>query len=85
MDRGGKGVKKSRHFVAVIYGSPFSLVTRCDRLLSQAIAMTGSDLCSISKEWDSQVDTAYVIYNEFYEQVKYVVCHTSLHPKRALQ
>ena len=54
---------------------------RHDRLLSQAIAMTGSDLCSISKEWDSQVDTAYVIYNEFYEQVKYM---SLLHPKRAL-
>ena len=54
---------------------------RHDRLLSQAIAMTGSDLCSISKEWDSQVDTAYVIYNEFYGQVKYVQYMAPYAPK----
>ena len=31
--------------------------------------MTGSDLCSASKPWDAQEQTAEIIYAEFYEQV----------------
>ncbi len=31
--------------------------------------MTSSDLVSSAKPWDSQVSTATVIYDEFYEQV----------------
>ncbi len=34
------------------------------------MCMTGSDLSSIAKPWEAQVDTAYVIYNEFYSQVQ---------------
>ena len=39
------------------------------RLLSQAIMMTGSDLCSSTKLWQAQEITSQVIYSEFYEQV----------------
>jgi len=38
-------------------------------MLIQSVCMTGSDLCSAAKPWDSQVQTASVIYEEFYEQV----------------
>jgi hypothetical protein len=37
--------------------------------LSQAIMMTGSDLCSSTKEWEAQEMTSQVIYREFYDQV----------------
>ena len=33
------------------------------------MCMTGSDLCSSQKPWESQEATAQVIYDEFYEQV----------------
>ena len=39
-------------------------------MLTQAIMMTGSDLCSSSKCWDAQYGTTSIIYQEFYEQVK---------------
>ena len=42
------------------------------RMLAQAIMMTGSDLCSSSKSWDSQYNTTAVIYEEFYEQVPHI-------------
>ena len=38
-------------------------------MLTQAIMMTGSDLCSSSKSWDAQYRTTEIIYEEFYEQV----------------
>ena len=38
-------------------------------MLVQALAMTGSDLCSAAKPWDAQIQTAEIIYAEFHEQV----------------
>ena len=39
------------------------------RLLVQAICLTGSDLNSSSKPWDVQENTTQVVYDEFHEQV----------------
>ena len=41
-----------------------------NRMLVQALCMTGSDLCSASKDWHAQEQTAIVIYDEFYDQVQ---------------
>lgn len=38
------------------------------RLLIEAIAMTGADLCASSKPWEAQRETVRVIFEEFYEQ-----------------
>ena len=38
------------------------------RLLVEALAMTGSDLCASSKPWDLQMQTVTTIYEEFYSQ-----------------
>lgn len=38
------------------------------RLLIEAIAMTGADLCASAKPWDAQRETVRVIFEEFYEQ-----------------
>ena len=38
------------------------------RLLVEALAMTGSDLCASSKPWDLQMQTVTTIYEEFYMQ-----------------
>ena len=40
-----------------------------NRLLSQAICMTGSDLNSSSKPWPIQHRTSKVVYEEFHDQV----------------
>lgn len=41
------------------------------RLILQAIAMTASDLSASAKPWDVQFRTAHVIFEEFYEQVRF--------------
>lgn len=38
------------------------------RLLIEAIAMTGADLCASAKPWEAQRETVRVIFEEFYEQ-----------------
>ncbi len=40
-------------------------------MLAQAICMTGSDLCSSAKDWEAQISTTSIIYEEFYEQVNH--------------
>ena len=45
------------------------LFSYTNRMLVQSLSMTGSDLCSASKPWDAQEQTAEIIYAEFYEQV----------------
>ena len=42
---------------------------KINRLLSQAICMTGSDLNSSSKPWPIQHRTSKVVYEEFHDQV----------------
>jgi len=52
----------------LIEGERFSWQKKEHRLLVQAIAMTGSDLCASSKPWDIQAETVKVIFEEFYQQ-----------------
>ena len=48
--------------------------------------MTGSDLNSSSKSWDSQEATTSIIYQEFYEQVHFCVTYNeSLHRERDIR
>ena len=56
------------HFV--VLNIMLSLIwTIYNRMLAQSMCMTGSDLCSSQKPWESQMATTNVIYGEFYEQV----------------
>lgn len=52
----------------VLDSGQFSWADKDHRLLVQAIAMTGSDLCASSKPWDVQAETVRVIFEEFYDQ-----------------
>ena len=47
----------------------YDLLINNNRLLSQAICMTGSDLNSSSKPWPIQHRTSKVVYQEFHDQV----------------
>lgn len=52
----------------IVEEDQFTWENKDHRLLVQAIAMTGSDLCASSKPWDVQSETVKVIFEEFYEQ-----------------
>ena len=39
-----------------------------NRLLLEAMIMTGADLCASSKVWDQQLQTVDLIYEEFHAQ-----------------
>ena len=56
------------HFV-VLNIMLYLIRTIYNRMLAQSMCMTGSDLCSSQKPWESQIATSNVIYGEFYEQV----------------
>ena len=49
----------------------YDLLINNNRLLSQAICMTGSDLNSSSKPWPIQHRTSKVVYQEFHDQVSW--------------
>ena len=42
------------------------------RRLAMALCMTGSDLNSSSKPWETQFRTSKLVYSEFHEQVKHL-------------
>ena len=45
------------------------------RLLSEALVLTGADICSAVKPWDVQYPTAMDIFSEYHDQVIHLISH----------
>ena len=45
------------------------------RLLSEALVLTGADICSAVKPWDVQYPTAMDVFSEYHDQVIPLISH----------